>query len=88
MDDDQIAAQISGFIRERFLGGDPHGELTERTPLLEWGVLNSLNTVLLLNFVRDKLGVSIPPSRINARDLKDINAISGMVRELANPVRP
>ncbi|MEV6694624.1 phosphopantetheine-binding protein [Micromonospora sp. NPDC051196] len=84
MTDDDVAGRITAFIKERFLDGDPRGELDERTPLLEWGVLNSLNTVVLLTFVRDELGVTVPPARINAQDLKNVQSIAGMVRGLAS----
>lgn len=80
---DEVTRTISDFIRERFLDGDPKGELEEDTPLLAWGVLNSLNTVLLLNHIHDELGVKVPPSRIGARDLKSVRTIASVVRELA-----
>lgn len=79
---DDIQQRITQFIRDRFLDGDPKGELEERTPLLEWGVLNSLNTAVLLTYIRTDLGVTIPPVRINAQDLKNVRAIAAMVREL------
>ncbi|OLZ60598.1 hypothetical protein AV521_45095 [Streptomyces sp. IMTB 2501] len=80
---DEITEKVTSFIRERFLDGDPQGELDETTPLLEWGVLNSLNTVVLLNYVRTDLGVTVPPRKINARDLKNIRNISEMIRKIA-----
>lgn len=80
---DEFAEKITSFIRERFLAGDPKGELDENTPLLEWGVLNSLNTVVLLNYLRTDLGVTVPPRRLNARDLKNIRNISAMVGKIA-----
>lgn len=83
MTDDEIAGKISTFIKEEFLDGDPKGELTETTPLLEWGVLNSMRTMVLLNFVRGELGVKVPTSKINPRDLKNLRSINSMVCELA-----
>ncbi|TCJ31487.1 acyl carrier protein [Parafrankia sp. BMG5.11] len=80
---DDVTRSITDFIRDRFLDGDPKGELEEDTPLLAWGVLNSLNTVLLLNYVHDELGVKVPPSRVNARDLKSVRTIASVVRDLA-----
>ncbi|WP_263172704.1 acyl carrier protein [Streptomyces sp. SCSIO ZS0520] len=77
-----VSESISAFIKERFLDGDPKGELEETTPLLEWGVLNSLNTVLLLNHIRGEFGVTVPPARLNARDLKNVRTITAMVRDM------
>src|SRR5262249_9696136 len=66
MSRDQVAARITAFIRESFLDGDPKGELEETSPLLEWEVLNSMNSALLLNFLRDELGAAVPLAKINA----------------------
>ncbi|MEV7141468.1 acyl carrier protein [Streptomyces tauricus] len=83
MSDDVTSERISGYIRERFLNGDKKGELEETTPLLEWGVLNSMNTALLLMFIRDELGVVIPPTKITAGNFQDVKSITAMVTDLA-----
>ena len=71
--------QILDFVREKFLGGDPDGEVTERTPLLEYGILNSLNTAELLAYLRDELDVAVPFDVVNAETFKSIDALSVMV---------
>ena len=82
-----VTSQIIHFIRRAFLDGDPKGELNETSPLLEWGILNSMNMIQLMSFVRDQLGVSVPPARINARDFKDVRSITTMVLDLREAVR-
>jgi peptidyl carrier protein len=84
----EVANQIIGFIRRTFLDGDPKDDLNESSPLLEWGILNSMNMIQLMNFVRDQLGVSVPPARINGRDFKDVRSITAMVVDLREVVRP
>lgn len=79
-DDADVAEQITTFIRDRFLDGDPRGELTETSPLLEWGVLNSLQTAQLLGFLRDELGAHVPPQDINAENFRDVRHIAALVR--------
>jgi flavin reductase (DIM6/NTAB) family NADH-FMN oxidoreductase RutF/acyl carrier protein len=83
MSDDQTSARILAFIRETFLGDDPRSELDEETPLLEWGVLNSMNTAVLLTYIRDEVGVRVPPDRINGRNFKNTRSIAAMIAELA-----
>lgn len=80
---DDITEQVMRYIRERFLSGDLELELEESTPLLDWGVLNSMNTALLLMFIRDELGVAVPPREVNARNFKDVVAITKLVDNLA-----
>jgi clorobiocin biosynthesis protein CloN5 len=79
---DEVTPRITTFISESFLDGDPKGELTESTPLLEWDVLNSMNSALLLNFLREELRVDVPLASINAANFRDIAAISKLVSGL------
>ena len=85
MSSDEISEKISAYIKERFLSGDQNKELANSTPLLEWGVLNSMNTALLLMYIRDELGVVVPPQGIVADNFKDIDSITQMVVDLGSP---
>jgi acyl carrier protein len=76
---DETAARLLEFIRERFLDNDLSGDLDDHTPLLEWGILNSMNTMVLLNFIRDDLGVTVPPSSVSGRNFKDVESITSMI---------
>lgn len=78
---DGIAAELLAFIRGSFLSGDPEGELDEHTPLLEYGILNSLNTALLIAYMRDELGITLPLMEVTAATFKSVNSISSMLYE-------
>jgi clorobiocin biosynthesis protein CloN5 len=80
---DELTQRLISFIRKRFLDGDPKNELDASTPLLEWGVLDSLNTAVLINFIRDDLGVTIPAQHISGRNFGCVNGISTLVAELS-----
>lgn len=77
MSETEVSTKLIAFIRDRFLSGDPNRELDENTPLLEWGILNSLNTAVLINFIRNDLGA--PVETMNATSLRDVRAITAMV---------
>lgn len=79
MTDEEVSTRLLAFIRRRFLDGDPGNELDETVPLLEWGLLSSLSTVLLLAFIRDDLGVGIPREEVNSRNFRDIRSIAALV---------
>ncbi|MFD0521824.1 phosphopantetheine-binding protein [Paractinoplanes durhamensis] len=55
--------------------------MTETTPLLEWGILNSLNTATLIGYVREELGTAIPLSKVTATTFRDVRSISAMLYE-------
>jgi clorobiocin biosynthesis protein CloN5 len=52
-----LAGAILDHVRTRALRGDPLGELTDTTPLLEHRLLNSIRIAELLVFLREDLGV-------------------------------
>ncbi|MFJ6141690.1 acyl carrier protein [Kitasatospora sp. NPDC092286] len=83
MHDEQLEGRLLGFLRERFLDGDPRNELTAESPLLEWGVLTSMNTVIFLMFIRNEIGVQVPPEAINGTNLHSVRTIAAMVTELS-----
>jgi hypothetical protein len=76
---DEISARLLSFIRERFLSGDPQGELDENTPLLEWGILNSLNTALLIGFIRSEFRTTVAMERVDALTFRNITSITSML---------
>jgi acyl carrier protein len=84
-DRDWVSDQILGYIRRDLLGEtDPQtaSELTVDTPLLEWGVLTSLNTARLLGFLRDELDTDVPPVSITGRHFRTVDAITDLVLSL------
>jgi clorobiocin biosynthesis protein CloN5 len=75
----EVELALMEFIRDEFLWGDDDRELTESTPLLEWGIIDSLRTALLLAHMREKLGVFVSPAKINARNFRDVTSIAALV---------
>lgn len=80
MPEDQLISDLLVYIRSQFLDGDAADELTDETPLLAWGVLDSFKTARLLGFIQDELGAQIAPTQIYAGNFQDIRSIAEMVR--------
>lgn len=78
--DGELEQQLLEFIRGRFLSGDPARELTADTPLLEWGVLDSLRVVMLVNHIRENLGLPFPPASVVPEQLGTVATIAATVR--------
>jgi acyl carrier protein len=83
MSNDEIKDHLISFIREKFLGGDPKNELDGQTPLLQWGILDSLNTAVLVNHMQAEMRVEIPPAAISARNFKTVDDITSLVAGLS-----
>jgi acyl carrier protein len=82
MDETEIIAKVTKYIRDEFLNGIDDQELDESTPLLGRGILDSLRVMLLLTYIRNELGVDISPAEVDPENLKDIQTLAKMVRGL------
>jgi acyl carrier protein len=81
MDASEVERQIREYIVAERLGGDG-AELTADTPLLEWGVLDSLSVVELMTFVEQRFGITVPPEQISAPNLQSLTTLSALVLRL------
>ena len=78
--EDQVISDLLMFISTEFLDGDLTGELTDETPLLAWGVLDSFKTARLLNYIEDEFGSQIPPALLSAGNFQNVRSIAAMIR--------
>jgi peptidyl carrier protein len=85
MTETEVSERLVAFIKRRFLSDELKRDFNEESPLLELGILDSLNTAILLNFIRDELRTSIPYEKIEAEMFRDVRSVSAVVRELAAP---
>jgi clorobiocin biosynthesis protein CloN5 len=73
------APRLVDFVRENLLPAGSTVELDEQTPLLEAGILDSLKTAILLNYIRDELGVFVSPVLIDAKNFANVASVAAMV---------
>lgn len=83
MDRNTVVDELAEYVRAEFLGDDRSTELGPTTPLLEWGILNSMNTARLLTHIRERHGVNVPPTYLVGNNFRDLSRIADMVVELA-----
>lgn len=76
----EVVAQLKTYIAQDVLSGKDIG-LDETTPLLEWGVINSLEMVRLLSFIRTAFAVEIPMDKLIADNFTNLSSISNLVIE-------
>lgn len=70
---EDIIATIKEFILTRFLPGEDPSALTETTPLITGGILDSLATLEIVSFLEERYGIElqaheVDPSRIGTLD--------------------
>ncbi len=73
-----VIEQLKRYIAQDVLGGKDIG-LDETTPLLEWGIINSLEMVKLLSFIRKQFAVDIPTEKLVADSFTSVSSIADLV---------
>ena len=81
MQDQMIFDSLRVYVSERILQ-DPSVTIEPDTPLLEWGILNSISTVQLIGFIREQFQVDVPPEDVAGRNFKDLRSISQFLTQL------
>lgn len=74
----EIIERLREYLAKDVLGGKDIG-LDETTPLLEWGIINSLEIVRLLAFIHRQFGIDLPPAELNADNFTNLPSIADMV---------
>ncbi len=60
---DAIKGPIKDFILSEFLPGEDPDELTDGTPLISGGILDSIATLKLVMFLEEKFGITLRSAR-------------------------
>jgi acyl carrier protein len=77
---DQIQDQIKQYILHTFLPGENPDELTERTPLISGGILDSIATLKLVMFLEETFGIALEAHEADREHLDTLADIAALVR--------
>ncbi len=73
-------AAVKDYILSEFLPGENPEALTEATPLITGGILDSLSTLKLVSFLEDKFGIQIEAHEADVEHLNSIATIAALVQ--------
>ncbi len=85
MEQTAILEVVSEYVAETFLDGDSV-DLDAASPLLEWGILDSMAMVSLVSFLEDRFAIRIGEDAITPQNFRNLSAISALVE--AHTSRP
>jgi acyl carrier protein len=74
---EEIGHKVKEFILREFLPGEDPEALTDSTPLIAGGILDSLATLKLVAFLEEKFKVTVAP---HETDEEHIGTISDIVK--------
>jgi acyl carrier protein len=75
--DATVKADIKGYLLSEFLPGEDPTALTETTPLMTAGILDSIATLKMVSFLEDRFKVTI---EAHEADAEHMNTIADMAR--------
>lgn len=78
MDPSDVERHLRDYIVNVRLGGDG-SSLEPTSPLLAWGVLDSLSVVDLVTFIEEQFHVTVPADEVTAQNLENLEAIRALV---------
>ena len=81
MSDDPVISELRAFIAREFLNGKDEG-LDASTPLIDWGLIDSIAIVSLRDFVSTRFGVEIPNAELKPSNLANLTAIASLIARL------
>lgn len=82
----QIEQPIREFILAEFLPGEDARELTDATPLISAGILDSIATLRLVEFLEKTFAIEMAAHETDAEHLDTIERIGRLVRSKGGAV--
>lgn len=76
---DEIRQAVHGYILKQFLPGEDPSELTDQTPLITGGILDSIRTLKLVVFLEDRFDVIVEAHEAGVENLDSVGQITRLI---------
>ncbi len=76
---DDIKQTVRAYILDEFLPGEDPAELTDETPLITGGILDSISTLKLVTFLEERFEVVLEAHEAGADHLDSVGRIVSLV---------
>jgi acyl carrier protein len=80
----EIESVVRDYILREFLPGEDPAELTEETPLITGGVLDSISTLKLVVFLEERFEVTVEAHEAGVEHLDSVAQIAQLITEKKN----
>jgi acyl carrier protein len=78
---DPAKQMIIDYVKKEFLDEDSDVEVTENTPLISSGIVDSFSMVSLKTFLEKKYKISIPDDKATPEAFDSVNKIMEILKE-------
>ncbi len=79
--EDEVRQVVHQYILDEFLPGEDPEELTDQTPLISGGILDSISTLKLVVFLEERFGVTVEAHEAGVENLDSVGQISRLIAE-------
>jgi acyl carrier protein len=79
MERQAIHDTVKKYILDQFLPGEDPNDLTDDTPLLTTGILDSLATLKLVTFLEQQFDITVDAHEADAENLNTLDLITSLV---------
>jgi acyl carrier protein len=76
---DEIRQAVQDYILSEFLTGEDPAELTDATPLITGGILDSISTLKLVVFLEERFGVIVEAHEADVDNLDSVGRIARLI---------
>jgi acyl carrier protein len=76
---DAIKQTVREFILDEFLPGEDPNEMTDQTPLITGGILDSISTLKLVTFLEERFGVLLEAHEAGVEHLDTVGRIAELI---------
>ena len=74
-----IRSAVHSYILREFLAGEDPAELTDETPLITGGILDSISTLKLVSFIENEFHVVVEAHEAGVENLDSVARITKLV---------
>ena len=75
----EIRQAVHAYILDQFLPGEDPSELTDQTPLITGGILDSIRTLKLVVFLEDKFHITVEAHEAGVENLDSVGQIARLI---------
>lgn len=79
MSGNDVRATVKAFILDQFLPGEDPEALTDDTPLVTAGIVDSMGALRLVAYLEETFGVRIQAHEVDVEHLNTLDAIAALV---------
>lgn len=83
-DAQEIRSLVRNYLLENFLDAGSASELTDSTPLITGGILDSISTLKLISFLEETFHIELQPHEIDQDNFNTISAIVSLLQSKLN----